>query len=98
MSLVPSALVKNKDPHEVAAEEKLIWNPTLAVYGDTDVFVAATSDGTQSCHSKERHLAWAAGAYGQPKIQHDTWERNKPISKDEEQPSQPRGEASDPGL
>ncbi|KAL6360069.1 hypothetical protein LRP88_05768 [Fusarium phalaenopsidis] len=40
MSLVPTALVKNRDPHDVAAEEKLIWNPTLAVYGDTDVFVA----------------------------------------------------------
>ncbi|KAM5350633.1 hypothetical protein ACJ41O_007138 [Fusarium nematophilum] len=41
MSLVPSALVKNKGPHDVAAEEKLVWNPTMAVFGDTDVFVAA---------------------------------------------------------
>ncbi|KAK7417829.1 hypothetical protein QQX98_004303 [Neonectria punicea] len=41
MSLVPSVLVKNKDPQHAEAEEKLVRNPTLAVFGDTDVFVAA---------------------------------------------------------
>ncbi|KAJ3516220.1 hypothetical protein NM208_g14869 [Fusarium decemcellulare] len=54
MSLVPSALVKNKDPHEVAAEEKLIWNPTLAVFGDTDVFVAASRFRAWTTRLRER--------------------------------------------
>jgi hypothetical protein len=40
MSLVPSALSKNKEPHELEAEEKLVRNPTLAIFGDNDVFVA----------------------------------------------------------
>lgn len=40
MSLVPKALSKNKEPRELEAEEKLVRNPTLAVFGDTDVFVA----------------------------------------------------------
>lgn len=38
-SLIPSALVKNKSPEDVAAEEKLVQNPTMAVYGDADSFV-----------------------------------------------------------
>ncbi|KAF5023735.1 hypothetical protein F66182_4209 [Fusarium sp. NRRL 66182] len=41
MSLLPSALVKNKDPQDVAAEEKLVRNASLAIFGDGDVFVAA---------------------------------------------------------
>ncbi|CAM1508603.1 Fc.00g054510.m01.CDS01 [Cosmosporella sp. VM-42] len=41
VSLMPSALVRNKAPEDVAAEEKLVRNPTLAIYGDNDVFVGA---------------------------------------------------------
>ncbi|KAH7166339.1 Alpha/Beta hydrolase protein [Dactylonectria macrodidyma] len=41
LSLVPTALAKRKTPHEAEAEEKLVRNPTLAVFGDTDVFVAS---------------------------------------------------------
>lgn len=41
LSLVPSALTKTKAPEDMAAEEKLVRNPTLAVYGDNDVFVSA---------------------------------------------------------
>lgn len=41
MSLVPTALAKQKSPQEAEAEEKLVRNPTLAVFGDTDVFVAS---------------------------------------------------------
>lgn len=42
MSLVPSALAKAKDPEDEAAEEKLVRHPSLAIYGDKDVFVPAT--------------------------------------------------------
>ncbi|KAJ4246573.1 hypothetical protein NW762_013514 [Fusarium torreyae] len=42
MSLIPSALVKNKDPQDVAAEEKLIRNPSMVIFGDEDVFVAVS--------------------------------------------------------
>ncbi|KAF4448899.1 hypothetical protein F53441_7761, partial [Fusarium austroafricanum] len=38
MSLFPSVLVKNKDPADVAAEEKLIRNPSLVIFGDEDGF------------------------------------------------------------
>ncbi|ENH63899.1 hypothetical protein FOC1_g10008041 [Fusarium oxysporum f. sp. cubense race 1] len=38
MSLLPSALVKNKDPQDVAAEEKLVRNPSLVIFGDEDGF------------------------------------------------------------
>lgn len=40
MSLIPSALARAKEPGEAAAESKLVHNPTLAVYGDEDIFVA----------------------------------------------------------
>ncbi|KAF4992663.1 hypothetical protein FGRMN_7011 [Fusarium graminum] len=42
MSLLPSALVKHKDPHGVAAEEKLVRNPSLVVFGDQDGFAPVT--------------------------------------------------------
>ena len=41
LSLIPSAWSKNKSPVDLAAEEKLIRNPTLAVYGDADSFTPA---------------------------------------------------------
>ncbi|KAI5458265.1 Alpha/Beta hydrolase protein [Mariannaea sp. PMI_226] len=41
MSLVPSSLLKNRDPASLEAEEKLVRNPTCAIFGDMDVFVAA---------------------------------------------------------
>ncbi|KAF4983531.1 hypothetical protein FZEAL_1066 [Fusarium zealandicum] len=54
MSLLPSALGKNKDPHDVAAEEKLVMNPGMAVFGDTDVFVAAHRLRAWTARLKER--------------------------------------------
>lgn len=42
LSLIPSALTKNKDPQDVAAEEKLIRNPSLVIFGDEDGFSAVS--------------------------------------------------------
>lgn len=42
MKLIPSALTRPKGPVVEAAEAKLVQNPTLAIYGDQDVFVPAT--------------------------------------------------------
>ncbi|RFU74802.1 phosphatidylinositol-glycan biosynthesis class s [Trichoderma arundinaceum] len=39
MSLVPSVFAKRKPPQEDEAEAKLVQNPTLAVFGDGDIFV-----------------------------------------------------------
>lgn len=39
MSVVPSALTRSKYPDAQAAEDKLVHNPTLAVFGDNDMFV-----------------------------------------------------------
>lgn len=55
LSPLPSALVKNKDPHGVAAEEKLVRNHSLVVFGDEDGF---------SSVGKFRH--WIARMEGKP--------------------------------
>lgn len=41
MSLLPTAFSRAKDPESEAAEEKLVRYPTLAIYGDKDLFVTA---------------------------------------------------------
>ncbi|WXC52374.1 hypothetical protein QX201_012032 [Fusarium graminearum] len=42
MSILPSAFTKDKDPHDSAAEEKLIRNPSLMIFGDEDGFTAVS--------------------------------------------------------
>lgn len=55
MSLLPTALVRSKDPHGTAAEEKLVWNPTIAIYGDTDIFVAVNRLKTWAARMGQRN-------------------------------------------
>lgn len=42
LNLATSAFTRSRYPEAQAAEDKLIENPTLAIFGDTDVFVGIT--------------------------------------------------------
>ncbi|KAJ4129302.1 hypothetical protein NW768_007838 [Fusarium equiseti] len=54
LSLVPSALAKHKDPHDVAAEEKLVRNPSLVIYGDEDGFTAVSRFRSWTARLREK--------------------------------------------